>query len=463
MRARFLSCAAAIWLSAAAVAVAASEPAIQLSPDALRHAATTALYEGDAPRAYAYAQGLLQRDPQDRAALAVHSRAARDLGQYQEARQSARASWSIAKTSEQKYASSMLMAQALASAGYRTRAQIWLRRAVHHAPSDALSARAVRDFRYVRARNPWLTRISFSITPDSNINNGSSQRSSFLNYKLSELLFGQPVEFQLGGSARALSGVEFALGITTRYRFAETQTRAHDLIFTADLREYVLSSDAKAIAPNADPSDFAFSSLSVGYGQRGRNFAGRGEYRAAIDLGQSWYGGDEYAQFARLSLGQSYKLENRRQINGRIAFEHQKGITRSDANTVRADVSYSFHLPSGALLWSNVTGAVSNASIAPDSFDEIGLRSQITFAKQVFGATAHLGVWARKRNYDVSLHSRDGRQDDRLQADFTLVFKQVDYYGFNPTMRISASKTNSNISLYDAKRFGVNFGIQSAF
>ncbi len=75
----------------------------------------------------------------------------------------------------------------------------------------------------------------------------------------------------------------------------------------------------------------------------------------------------------------------------------------------------------------------------------------------------HLGLWARKRTYDFSPHHRDGRREDRIQADLTMVFNKVDYYGFNPTMRVTASKTDSNISLYDAKRFGVNFGIQSAF
>ena len=77
----------------------------------------------------------------------------------------------------------MLMAQAQSSSGRKTLAQYWLRRAVEVAPTPATEARAIRDFKYLRATNPWSTRISFSITPDSNVNDGSANETSFLNYE----------------------------------------------------------------------------------------------------------------------------------------------------------------------------------------------------------------------------------------------------------------------------------------
>lgn len=443
--------------------VSSGPVATQVTPDELRDRAGSALQAGDAPRAYAFSSALLKRNPQDRTALLINASAARDIGKYSEAKHAARSAWKLAETDEHKFASSMLMAQALSSNGQRTMAQFWLRRAHEHAPNPIAARRAAQDFQYVKARNPWLARVSFSITPDSNINNGSSQRSSFLNYRISELLFGQPVEYQLGGTARALSGIEYAFGLTTRYRFRETATRAHDIIFTTDLRQYTLSPEAQDIAPEASGSDFAFSAYTLGYGHRGLNFNERGEYRVALDFGQSWYGGYEYARTGRFSFGQTYIFDNGHQINGRIAAERQHGVTRSDQDTVRGDVSYSFRLRSGAYLWTNLTAAVANSNSPFDEFEEIALRAQLTMARPVFGATAQFGLWARMRDYEFSPHNRDGRQDDRIQADFTLIFNQVDYYGFNPTMRLSASRTDSNISLYDARRLGVNFGIQSAF
>ncbi|WP_425045568.1 surface lipoprotein assembly modifier [Primorskyibacter sp. S87] len=455
------------WFGAAALAFflisGAAAEEVRLDPEQMRQVAGLALQSGQPDRAYTYSEALLKRDPDDRIALLINAGAARSLGQYGHAKSSARRAWQLSETDAEKYAASLTMAQVLSSSGARTRAQWWLRRAVEHAPNEQLTNRAIRDFRYVRATNPWLTRISFAITPDSNINNGSSERSSFLNYRLSELLFGQQVEYQLDGAAVALSGIEYAFRLTTRYRFAQTETRAHDLVFTSDVRHYTLSSKSKELAPGVEGNDFAFASYTFGYGQRGINFNRQGEYRVYLDLGQSWYGGDEYARFIRLSAGQSYTFKSAERINFRLAGEHQKGITRSDSDTLRADFSYSRFLRNGMRLWTNLTGAYSKASLDVDEFQEVGLRAQLTLAKPVAGATVHLGLWLRNRQYDVTPHSRDGRREDKIQADLTMVFNQIDYYGFNPTMRVTASKTDSNISLYDAKRFGVNFGIQSAF
>ena len=221
----------------------------------------------------AFANALVQRDPNDRIAHLIRARALRDIGQYDDALISARTAWSLSESDAQRYSSALVMAQVQSSAGHHTYAQIWLRRAIHHAPNDALEQRAIRDFRFVRSRNPWSTRISFAITPDSNINNGSSSRSSFLNYRLTEALFGQPVEYELSGAARALSGIEYSFGIDTRYRFQETANHANDVFFSLDMREYTLSSDAKSIAPDARASDFSFTSYNLGYGHRSFNFA----------------------------------------------------------------------------------------------------------------------------------------------------------------------------------------------
>ncbi|WP_417677473.1 hypothetical protein [Pseudodonghicola sp.] len=463
-RLRPLACALAVLAGLMTGPLAAvPTQGIELSADQMRAAAWMALRGGDPNQALQFSQALIRRNPQDRAALLIHSRAARDQGQYDQAKQSARLAWRLSTDDGAKYASSLVMAQALSSNGQRTQAQWWLRRAIQYAPNEALSRKAVEDFRYVRLRNPWAAQLSFSVTPDSNINNGSSARYSFLNYQLSEIFFGGPAEYQLGGSSRALSGVEYALGLNTRYRLAETETQAHDIIFTADLHHYTLSNEAKSIAPGAKGSDFDYASYSLGYSFRGLNWGGRGEYRLSGDLGQVWYGGEEYLRFYRLGSGQSYRLRSGDKIDLRLAGEHQDGIATSDSDILRLDVSHTTRVLNGATLWTNATLARATSSYAADEFDEFGLRAALTLAKPLAGATVQLGLWARNRSYDFSPHSPDGRSDDRVQADFTMIFRQIDYYGFNPTMQISASRTYSNISLYDADRLGVNFGIQSAF
>ena len=364
----------------AGTASATSDEKAVLTPSQMRTAAADLLRLRNPQQAMALADALIARDPHDRSALLIRSRAARDLGNYTLARKAAKRAWSLSETDEEKYAAALITAQALSSGGQRTLAQFWLRRAVEYAPNDDLERRAVRDFRYVRASSPWLHRFSFSVSPESNINNGSSERSSFLNYQLSELLLGQPVEYQLGGSQRALSGIEYAVGVRSRFRFHQTETRAHDLAFSLTSRTYTLSSDAKAQAPGAEGNDFAFTSYQIGYGLKGINLDQRGEFRFAVDVGQSWYGGEEYARFLRVSAGQSYKLQRGRRINARLSHEVQDGVITSDQNTWRADLSYSFRLPSGASVWSNLALATATSNQAADEFEEIGLRTQVTMA-----------------------------------------------------------------------------------
>jgi tetratricopeptide (TPR) repeat protein len=442
---------------------ASADTSVSLSPDQLRAAAIAEFQGGNPNRAVAYADALIARDENDRVAHLVRARALRKMGRYDEAYKSGHTAWSLSKTDAERYSSAVILAQIQSSAGHRTYSQIWLRRAIHRAPTEELEQKAIRDFRYVRSRNPWSTRISFAITPDSNINNGSSSRSSFLNYRLTEVLFGAPVEYQLSGTARALSGIEYSFGVDTRYRFSETQTDANDLFFSLDIREYSLSSEAKSIAPNAKSSDFSFASYFIGYGHRGFNFGNRGEYAFRADVGQSWYGGFEYARYMRANIIQSYALNPRTRINARLSAERQIGVTTNDLDTGKIDLWFAHILPSRTQVRVFATGAIGKSPVQSQEFRELALRGSLSLAKQWAGAYVQLGLGYRKRDYNNSRHSSRGRHDERLGAEMTLIFANIDYYGFNPTMTFYAQYTDSNIQLYKSKRLGINIGIQSAF
>lgn len=426
-------------------------------------AASEALRVGQSQRAAEYAEALTERDADDITAHLIRSRALRDLGQIPEARQAARTAWSLADTKDERYSSALVMAQALSSGGQRTRAQLWLRRAIQAAPNESLSKKAIRDFKYVRATNPWSTRLTFSVTPDSNFNNGSSNRSPYRDYRFIWLDTGEPLEVIPDKSARALSGVEYAFANDTRYRFWETETRAHDLTIAVDLRLYSLSSDAKQIAPDKTGSDFSFYSLGLGYAHRGLNFDRKGEYRLTTEAGQSWYGGAGYTRFLRLSAGQDYATSRTNKIGSRLSFERQFGLRTHDLDTLRTDLTFGTRLKNGTRLNLVLTGAAATSPVQTQEFDELGLRAQLGLAKPVIGANVFFGLGVRSRRYDVSRYSLDGRQDLRTNADVTFVFSKLDYYGFNPTMTLSASQNESNISLFDSNRIGVNFGFQSAF
>ena len=434
-----------------------------LNVDEMRTVAAKSLKVGQPAQALALADALLQRDANDLTALLVRARALRDLGQMDAALRSVKSAWRLADNPGDKFASSLITAQVLSSDGKRTRAQMWLRRAAHHAPNDALKARALNDFAYVRQNNPWKTQLSFTLAPNSNINNGSARDRSQLNYKLSEALFGEPVEFALTGSARALPGLEYGAGLRTRYRFKQTETTAQDLKLSLSYRSFVLANEARSTAPGTSGTDFAFGVASIGYGYRQINLDRKGEFAFDTDIGQAWYGGARYFSYARASVAQTWKRNQRQKLRFAFGAEQQNGQRTADVSTFTISASLNQRLGSGNVAFFKLAAETTNSDTAGWEYNEIELRTGYVLAKSVMGASVQFGFGAAYRDYDFSPHSADGRQDAKIFADVTATFKQIDYYGFNPSVTLSAAHTDSNIGLFDLNRVGLSIGIRSAF
>lgn len=437
----------------------------QITLDAanLRQAAAISLREGDTNRALAYSNALLQRDPQDLTALLIRARALRDQGALPPARASAKQAWALAKTDAQRYSAALITAQILSSGGKRTRAQLWLRRAVQHAPNAKLEAKAKRDFAYVKRRNPWSTHLTFGIAPNSNINNGSARERSQLNYALSELLFGQPIEYDLSGNAQALSGLEIGGALRSRYRFKETATTAHDLKLGLSYRTFTLSDASKSQAPGLAGSDFAYGTASLGYGFRKINLEHKGEFAVDLEAGQSWYGGARYASYLRGAAQQSYRPTSDRQYRFGVNIERQWGQATPDVDSFGVSANLTQRFTTGNQGFVGLSAKTTQSTNMDSEYAEIELRTGFMLGKSIKGAALQFGLGAAYRDYEVSRHARNGRQDKRVFADVTATFENIDYYGFNPSITFSASRSDSNIGLFDTERMGVSIGIKSAF
>ncbi|MFK7837970.1 MAG: surface lipoprotein assembly modifier [Sulfitobacter sp.] len=432
-----------------------------LSPDELRALAATALKQEQPGVARRYAEALIARDANDLNAHLILARAARDMGDMRPARAAAHTAWSLAKTDAQHYASALITAQVLASDGKRTRAQLWLRRAVQHAPNDALRARAKRDFRYVKQRNPWKTDLTFTFAPNTNINNGSAQDRSRLNYALSEQIFGQEIEAELSETAQAISGIEIGGSVRTRYRFSQTPTTAHDAKLSLSYRTFSITDDLSD--DSIKGSNFAFGTVAAGYGYRRLNMERKGELALDIEAGQTWYGGSRYASYLRTQAQQTVRVSQQQKLRFGANLERLWGQATPDLDTFGVSASLTQAFASGN---SGFLGLYATQTRSPNpgsEYTEVTLRTGIALAKPIMGAAVQFGLGASWRDYDISRDSRDGRQDSRVFADVTATFKDIDYYGFNPTMTLSASTTDSNVALYDVNRVGLNIGIRSAF
>jgi hypothetical protein len=446
-----------------ALTASASRAQAVLDAAQMRDAASESIKLGKPGQAEAIASALLARDDQDLNALLLHSRALRDLGRLQEARQAARKAWSLARSDSDKYAIALITAQILSSQGKRTRAQLWLRRAGEHAPTARLEARAKRDFNYVKQRNPWQTQLSFVLAPNSNVNNGSASDRSYLNYDLSKIIFGAPVEYELTGSARALSGLEYGTSLSSRYRFAQTATTAHDVTFGGSYRSFVLSNSASRTAPEASGSDFAFGTASLGYGYKRINLAHKGELSADVEAVQSWYGGDRYASYGRARIAQSVNVSRQQRFRFSAEVERQHGQATADVETAALSASVTQRLSSGNVAFFALEGTATQSPNDDAAYHELELRGGLSLTRPVMGAELRFGVGVAVRDYDASRHVAEGRKDLRAFADMTAVFKEIDYYGFNPSATFTASSNSSNVDLFDINRVGLSLGFQSAF
>ncbi|MEQ6247379.1 surface lipoprotein assembly modifier [Sulfitobacter sp. HNIBRBA3233] len=452
----------AAWV-AAPFAYAQDAGPLQLSPAQMQEAAKLAAQSGDMARAVAFADALLTRDPQDVNAHLIRAYALRAQGRYAPAQEAARSAWRLAGSAEQKYNAALVMAQALSSDGKRTRAQFWLRRAVEHAPSPGHARRATRDFKYVRQRNPWQTHLSFTLAPNSNINNGSSRDSFLSDSVLDRLVGGGPTVREINPEAQALSGIEIGGQVQSRYRFAQSERRAHDLRLGLSYRTYALSQDSKDQVPDARGRDYAFGSASIGYGFKHLRADRRGELSLGVDLGQTFYGGARYASFLRGHADQSYFVDQRTKLRFGLVAEVENGQRVSDSESVSVSFGVDRALSGGSGVHLGLTVADQKSPNALHEYSLVRLRGGYLLGREVMGAQVQIGLGAALRDYDVHLLSVDGRRDVEISFDVTATFRDIDYYGFTPQVSLTGAKTNSNIGVYDSNRLGLNIGIVSAF
>lgn len=431
-----------------------------LTPAQMRSAAQAALAAGNNATAATLASALLRRDAADFDALLILSRAARTLGDTDIALDAATRAWDAATGDRQRFAAAMVRAQALATAERRTEAQLWLRRAADLAPDDRLRQVAVQDFRYVRARNPWSTQLTFGIAPVSNLNNGSKRDTGL--YELP--VFGQ-VEAELTGAAQALSGTEINLGVATRYRLRQSQKGRTDLIFGLDHKAYRLSDAARDKAPEARASDFAFTYAFGQIVERGQTGRPDLPYQLSATLARTWYGGDPYMQFATLSASQSWQVTPAAAWQLNLSHRRQEtlGTRTADATSWDIGLGHSRVTRRGHRLSLGVVARDSRSDSANLGYDGLTLTADLALARPVLGTRLEMDLTLGRKAYDTAPVAGRDRIDHEVGLSLTAIFDQVDYFGFVPTATLFARRVTSDFGQYDADEAGLSLGIRSAF
>lgn len=226
-----------------------------------------------------------------------------------------------------------------------------------------------------------------------------------------------------------------------------------------------MSPKAKVLAPNAKGADFAFSTASLSYIRRGFSTAGL-EFPNQFEIagGRTWYAQKPFMQYARVSFTQNYVFAPGNFIFGGVSREVQKSMSsREDAD--------SWNLSGGVRVTTNnqdrvtfsVNAKKSNSIDSNLDFQQITLSARYAVVRPIAGVSIDFGMSVSKKDHETSRFSRFGRQDNTISFDATGVFNRIEYFGFSPSITLTASQTASTIGLYESSSVGFRFGIQSSF
>lgn len=423
-----------------------------LSPGQARQAAAQLLVAGQAKAASDITSVLLERDAQDTTGLLIHAQAMRTLKQFPQAKTAARLAWKTADTDQDRYGAALTMAQALSSAGQKTRAQFWLRRATDVAPTPALRARAIRDYRFVRKTNPWAFQLSFGVSPSNNVNNAPRDNTIILG----GLAFTNP-------SAVPLSGIEISSDVSLRYTLNESQKK-RDFVSLRWSESHVIFTD-DAVPAGVRESDFSYRRLE---GTIGRDFVfgpDAPRQTVSVSYGRLWTSDTPLADEVRVMWKQTYlRSENRLFAwSGTVGYSDRKDNALRSGVTADLTAQWLRPLAAGARLsWSTYLGRTDTDSKAL-THNKAGIDATYTHGTPILGGQGQLALAGSISQYDDPLYGPEARRDVKTTISASILMVDFDTYGFAPKFTLEASQTNSNVPRFETRNLGLRIGVQSLF
>lgn len=400
------------------------------------------------------AQELLRRNPDDPDLLIILSQAERGLGRFDAAIRAGRRGFRIAQTPAQKYLAARATAQALASDGQRTRAQVWLRLAGQHAPGRRAEAAVVSDYNYVRSRNPWSFSFSGSLSPTDNANDAPTSNEIVIG----GLVFTDP-------TALPIPGTELTFSATAAYRLAATETRQSQFILAYDGRRVSLGRDAAIINPALRDRDFSADRLTLGWSAKFRTVGKSGVIDVSARLFADWNAGQRSQTGQALAGGYSWPVGNGQQLRIGAEFENLKRLDRPirSSTTAKLSTNWVTSLRNRDRFGLQVTYADTNSQSFAVAHKSAQLRATYDFAKPVFSTRLGLAADFRTALFDTPLYGPDRRQDHSLGLSATATLTGLRVYGFSPVIELRHNRNRSNIARFDTRTTQISLSVRSSY
>lgn len=423
----------------------------------LHQAAEEALAAGQPARALQSINTALARDPADFAALFLLSLALRDVGEDVAAANAASRAYAAARTDAERLQAARLAGSARLALGRYARAQWWLRRAANHANTPEQVA-AVRDeFRNIRQNNPLSASVNFSMAPSDNINNGAAQET----FRLEGLDF----DFQLPPGSLPLSGVEYAGDVLLSYRLSQSETQITSIETYLYGRTYSLSRAAQDSVPDLKGSDYSLALAEVSLHHRRLLLNGLGPTDISAHAGKVWFGGDPLWDYQKIALGQEFPAGENAAVAVLAAVQDQTALIDTQPDTMVYDLvgTYSTALANQDTLQISLAARLNDAETEEETFTDYRAFIDYGFAEPLLGAKWAVSFGVGQLSYDEFALSLDGRRDTYVTVGGTATFEQISYFGFSPSVSVSATRTDSDVTQFTTSQIQGRFGIQSNF
>ena len=405
--------------------------------------------------------GLLKADPEDVEAHYLKARAAEAKGDAKTAGQAARRMFRLAENPDARFAASALAARAALAQEQYTVSQLWLRRAYQAAPNDHAEDIVAQDYRRVRAINPFRFSLQASVTPSSNVNDGSSD-----DYNT---IAGQDAVGILSGSAKALDGVEAQAELDLSYRIAKGDLWRTTALYEHYERRVRLSGDSKDQAPDLEDADFAQTTIRAGLSHQAMLANGRAGGRLGWSGGRTWYGGEELHDFQKQEVEGWVRLTPKLRFSSVYAREFRYPDMAA-AETERYDtlgLGVSMSLPGGSRIGATLSGRVSDPRAEFQDGTAQSVSVSYAHGRPLMGVGLSGFVSVSEQDYpDYIVGLLDvpgGRQDRAWAAGLSMELNAFDYAGFVPEVSLNAQTRDSNVSRFDTEELSVRIGITSAF
>ena len=439
-------------------------PPLQAQPSALQTQAEQALVADDPATTVARAQDILATAPQDYAAWFLLALGQADLGNDPESAKAAAEAYRYANSETERFQAARLVAAARTRLGHYARSEFWLRRAANHTSTDQEAEAVVRAYIATVRANPLSVNITASIAPSDNVNSGSDD--GILRFE------GIDITFRLPENRTALSGIEYAGSADITYRLSDTPVHNTYLTgyFFADT--YTLSQSSRDLldgASNPDVRavtgrDFSSTVAQIGIRHQRADILPLGPTSLSFDFGTYWSNDTRLVNYQDYVIQQDIPINRDQSFVLRASMRDQQALLETLIDTQSYDLVGVFDqtLANRDQL-QLIAKARRNEAGFENSFDEYRLGLGYGFAQPLLGTRWSTYLEVGYRDYEEYFTTLDGRQDRIATAGLNTVFEQISYFGFSPSLDLTATRTRSNAEEVESTELQVRVGITSNF